>query len=92
MIDFFDYFSRNQRIRNYHCRYSDLKGENHCRPVLLQLDLTEIFIVSRHHNLPRLTKCSFINNDQCKFVYIFMILNCFIHMQKIAKYLSITIT
>ena len=33
-MDFFNYFSRNQHIRNYKKRYSDFKEENHCRPVL----------------------------------------------------------
>ena len=34
-MDFLNYFSRNQHIRNYKKRYSDFKEENHCRPVLL---------------------------------------------------------
>ena len=33
-MDFLNYFSRNQHIRNYKKRYSDFKEENHCRPVL----------------------------------------------------------
>ena len=34
-MDFLNYFSRNQHIRNYKKRYSDFKEENHCRPMLL---------------------------------------------------------
>ena len=36
-MDFLNYFSRNQHIRNYKKRYPDFKEENHCRPVLSTL-------------------------------------------------------